>query len=119
VPVLAAEHGLPIVPIHIAGTHQAMPPGRRWMRRRSGRVVGRRHPVVVRFGAPIHVREGEHRADVMERVRLFFAESGAVTTPPVPAAPRSVGAPRFARPAAPGASAGVPAQHEQPVSVPR
>jgi 1-acyl-sn-glycerol-3-phosphate acyltransferase len=117
--VLAAEHGLPIVPIHIAGTHQAMPPGRRWMRRRSGRVVGRRHPVVVRFGAPIHVREGEHRADVMERVRLFFAESGAVTTPPVPAAPRSVSAPRFARPAAPGATGGAAAQHEQPVSVPR
>ncbi len=121
--VLAAEHGLPIVPIHIAGTHQAMPPGRRWMHRRGGRALGRRHPVVISFGAPIHVREGEHRADVMERVRLFFAESGAVTTPPAPApapvAPRSAGTPRFARPPAPGAPAGAPAPHEQPVSVPR
>jgi 1-acyl-sn-glycerol-3-phosphate acyltransferase len=85
--VLAAEHGLPIVPIHIAGTHQAMPPGRRWMRRRGGRLLPRRHPVEIRFGAPIHPREDEHRAEVMERVRQFFAESGAVTTPPAPREP--------------------------------
>jgi 1-acyl-sn-glycerol-3-phosphate acyltransferase len=124
--VLAAEHGLPIVPIHIAGTHQAMPPGRRWMHRRGGRALGRRHPVVISFGAPIHVREGEHRADVMERVRRFFAQSGAVTTPPAPR-PASVaeavpaGSARFARPApaVPGSPAGAPAPHEPPVSVPR
>jgi 1-acyl-sn-glycerol-3-phosphate acyltransferase len=85
--VLAAEHGLPIVPIHIAGTHQAMPPGRRWMRPRGGRLLPRRHPVEIRFGAPIHPREDEHRAEVMERVRQFFAESGAVTTPPAPREP--------------------------------
>ncbi len=135
--VLAAEHGLPIVPIHIAGTHQAMPPGRRWMSRRGRRLLGRRHPVVIRFGAPIHVLEGEHRADVMERVRRFFAASGAVTTPsappptaqaPRPTAPelrptapelRPAGAQRFTRAVAPGAPAAAPAPHEQPVSVPR
>jgi len=127
--VLAAEHGLPIVPVHIAGTHQAMPPGRRWMSRRGRRLLGRRHPVVIRFGAPIHPREVEHRAEVMERVRLFFAESGAVTTPAAPrlpvepapeAAPRPVST-RFpsaaARAAAPGAPAGASAPHEPPVSV--
>jgi 1-acyl-sn-glycerol-3-phosphate acyltransferase len=79
--VLAAEHGLPIVPIYVSGTRQAMPPGRRWMRRKPGRPFSRRHRVEVRFGAPIRPRPGEHRADVMERVRLFFAESGARTTP--------------------------------------
>jgi hypothetical protein len=120
--VLAAEHGLPIVPIHIAGTHQAMPPGRRWMSRRGGRLLGRRHPVVIRFGAPIHVLDGEHRADVMERVRRFFAASGAVTAPPAPRPAVGeklppAGVQRFTRPLAPGSPAAVPAPHEQPVTV--
>lgn len=78
--VLAAEHGLGIVPIYVSGTRQAMPPGRRWMRRR-GRFPSRRHPVEVRFGAPIRLRPGEHPTETMERVRLFLAESGARTTP--------------------------------------
>lgn len=79
--VLAAEHGLVIVPIHVSGTHAAMPPGQRWMRWRSGRFIPRRHPIEVRFGEPIRPRDGERPAEVMERVRLFFAASGAVTTP--------------------------------------
>jgi 1-acyl-sn-glycerol-3-phosphate acyltransferase len=82
--VLAAEHGLAIVPVYVAGTHQAMPPGRRWMSWRPGRLLRRRHPVEIAFGAPIHLREGEDRAEVMERVRQFFAGCGAVTTPPQP-----------------------------------
>ena len=79
--VLAAAHGLGIVPIFVSGTRQAMPPGRRWMGRAPGRGRSRRHPVEIRFGAVIHPRPGEHRTEVMERVRLFFAESGASTTP--------------------------------------
>lgn len=79
--VLAANHDLAIVPVHVTGTHSAMPPGRRWPRRRAGHPLRCRHPIEVRFGAPIRPREGEHRSDVMERVRLFFAESGAETTP--------------------------------------
>lgn len=75
--VLAAQHGLPIVPVYVAGTHQAMPVGQRWMRRGPGR---RRVAIEIRFGAPIRPREDEHRTDVMDRVRRFFAESGAVTT---------------------------------------
>jgi 1-acyl-sn-glycerol-3-phosphate acyltransferase len=82
--VLAAEHGLAIVPVYVAGTHQAMPPGRRWMSWRPGRLLRRRHPVEIAFGPPIHLREGEDRAEVMERVRQFFASCGAVTTPPQP-----------------------------------
>jgi 1-acyl-sn-glycerol-3-phosphate acyltransferase len=73
--VLAAESGLAIVPVHVSGTHAVMPPGRSWMRR--GR---RRHPIAVDFGPPIRPREGEHRKDVMERVREFFEASGADTT---------------------------------------
>jgi 1-acyl-sn-glycerol-3-phosphate acyltransferase len=79
--VLAAEHGLAIVPIYVRGTHAVMPPGRRWMRREPGRYVSRRHPIEVRFGAPIRQHAGEHGTEVMERVRLFFAASGATTTP--------------------------------------
>lgn len=79
--VLAARHGLPIVPVHVSGTHAAMPTGRRWMQRQPGRGIGRRHPIEIRFGAPIRPREGEAHADVMERVRLFLAECGAATSP--------------------------------------
>jgi 1-acyl-sn-glycerol-3-phosphate acyltransferase len=80
--VLAAAHDLPIVPIYVSGTRQAMPPGRRWMHRKPARFISRRHPVQVRFGAPIRPRPGEDRTEVMERVRLFLAESGAATTRP-------------------------------------
>jgi 1-acyl-sn-glycerol-3-phosphate acyltransferase len=79
--VLAAEHGLVIVPVHVSGTHAVMPPGRRWPRRAPGGFAGTRRPIAVRFGPPIRPRAGEHRTEVMERVRLFLEESGAVTTP--------------------------------------
>ena len=36
----------------------------------------RRQPVEIRFGPPIHVAPGEHRSDVMERVRLFLEVQG-------------------------------------------
>ena len=74
--VLAAEHGLAIVPVHVSGTHAVMPPGSRWMRR-----AGSRQPIAVSFGPPVRPREGEHRTEVMERVRQFFEASGAATTP--------------------------------------
>jgi 1-acyl-sn-glycerol-3-phosphate acyltransferase len=74
--VLAAELGLAIVPVHVSGTHAVMPVGRRWMRR--GRA---RSPIAVHFGSAIRPREGEHRTEVMERVRLFLEASGATTTP--------------------------------------
>ena len=40
-----------------------------------------RHPITVRFGPALHPQDGEHRTELMERVRLFFEASGAVTTP--------------------------------------
>lgn len=75
--VLAAAHGMPIVPVYIAGTHQTMPVGRRWMQRGPDR---RRRPIEIRFGAPIWPQPGEHRTEVMDRVRQFFAAAGAETT---------------------------------------
>jgi 1-acyl-sn-glycerol-3-phosphate acyltransferase len=75
--VLAAEHGLPIVPVYITGTHATMPVGRRWMRRaRNGR-----QPLRVAFGPAIAPRPRDERREVMEEVRLFFESQGARTTP--------------------------------------
>ena len=76
--VLAAERGLTIVPVHVAGTHATMPVGRRWPRRRPG---PSRHTVSVAFGPPIVPGPDEHRTDVMEHVRRFFDSRGAETTP--------------------------------------
>ena len=79
--VLAAQHELPLMPIHVTGTHQVMPVGRYWMRRQPGKPLPKRHPIEIRFGAPIQPRGVEHRSEVMERVRAFFEQAGAETTP--------------------------------------
>jgi len=74
--VFAAQHRVAIVPVYVSGTHSVMPPGRKWMRRARPRP-----PIAVHLGPPIWPRQGEHRTEVMERVRQFFEASGAVTTP--------------------------------------
>jgi 1-acyl-sn-glycerol-3-phosphate acyltransferase len=76
--ILAAEHHLPIVPIYVSGTGEAMPRGHRWMVFKAGR-PGPRHPLEIRFGKPIVSQAGECPSDVMERVRLFLARCGAET----------------------------------------
>ena len=60
------------MPIHVTGTHAAMPPGRNWPKRKPGRVFSRRHDVTVRFGEPIWPGKDEHRTHVMARVRSFL-----------------------------------------------
>lgn len=78
--VIAARHDAPVVPIFLAGTRDAMPRGRHWMVWRGGRPGRGRHPVEIRFGAPMHpAREGLDPRAVMERVRSFLAEHGADT----------------------------------------
>jgi 1-acyl-sn-glycerol-3-phosphate acyltransferase len=79
--VLAAQHDLALVPIHVSGTHDVMPVGRYWMRRRPAKPLPRRRPIEIRFGAPIRPDDDEHRTDVMERVRAFFEQAGAETAP--------------------------------------
>ena len=76
--MLAAQRELPIVPVHVSGTHATMPVGRGWMRRAPGH---RRREVGVAFGPPIHPDPSLHRTEVMERVRRFLADEGADTTP--------------------------------------
>lgn len=79
--VLAAQQGVPLVPVYVAGTSDAMPRGHHWMVFRDGKPWGARHDIEIRFGEPMYPREGEQPADTMERVRLFLAESGATTVP--------------------------------------
>jgi 1-acyl-sn-glycerol-3-phosphate acyltransferase len=70
--VLAAEHGVAIMPIYVAGTGDAMPPGRSWPRRLTAGMLFRRHPISVRFGPPIRPQDGEHRNETMARVQAWF-----------------------------------------------
>jgi 1-acyl-sn-glycerol-3-phosphate acyltransferase len=84
--LLAAQHGLPLVPIYVSGTGDAMPRGHHWMVFKAGR-PGQRHAVEVRFGRPIVPRAGQRPSKVMERVRLFLAECGAETEREPRAAP--------------------------------
>lgn len=74
---LAADTGAPLVPVHVAGTHEAMPTGRYWMKLPTGG----RHPLRVSFGEPVRVTADDDRLEVMEGVREFMAACGAETTP--------------------------------------
>jgi 1-acyl-sn-glycerol-3-phosphate acyltransferase len=84
--VIAAQHDVDIVPIYVHGTHTAMPPGRNWPKRLPGRFFSRRHRVEVSFGTPIHPIGTEHRREVMDEVRAFWADqerSGGAKPPEV------------------------------------
>lgn len=89
--VIAQQHNIPIVPIYVKGTHEAMPPGRNWPHKRW--LLARRHRVEIHFGPPIWPGIGEHRSDVMARVRTFMeseADGVSPTPQPVPAPPAPV-----------------------------
>jgi 1-acyl-sn-glycerol-3-phosphate acyltransferase len=84
--VIAAQHGIDIVPIYVGGTHAAMPKGQNWPKRKPGRVFSRRHKVEVRFGRPIELRDDSDRHEVMDEVRGFWERKGrpqGVSAPPV------------------------------------
>jgi 1-acyl-sn-glycerol-3-phosphate acyltransferase len=79
---LAARCGVPLVPVHIAGTADLMGPGHGWMvRPRSG---DRRHDVTVRFGEPLQPRPGDDLAAVMGAVRAFYVASAGELVAPTP-----------------------------------
>ena len=67
--VLATQHELPLVPIHVSGSHDVMPVGRYWPKFQPGL---KRHAIEIDFGTPVHPEGGEHRAEVMERVRVHL-----------------------------------------------
>ena len=70
--VLAAQHGLALVPIHVTGSHDVMPVGQSWPKFQPG---FKRRPVQIDIGAPIAVASTEHRSEVMERVRIHLESS--------------------------------------------
>jgi 1-acyl-sn-glycerol-3-phosphate acyltransferase len=76
--VLATEHNLPIVPIRVDGTAEAMPPGQFWPKRLRGRLFSRRHKIHVSFGEPIPPQVDA--AAMIERVQSFF-DSGEAGKP--------------------------------------
>jgi 1-acyl-sn-glycerol-3-phosphate acyltransferase len=77
--VLAAAHGLKIVPIRVTGTREAMPPGRWWPKRLRARPVSKRHRITVSFGEPISPTADT--SALIETVQRFFDESGSSSTP--------------------------------------
>jgi 1-acyl-sn-glycerol-3-phosphate acyltransferase len=68
--LLAARHGLPLVPVHLTGTREAMPPGQVWPRRKAWQP---RHPVRISFGAPIWPVAADARQEAIGQVEAFFA----------------------------------------------
>ena len=79
--VIAAQHGIAIVPMYVSGTHDAMPPGQNWPKRKPGRPFSRRHRVEVRFGHPIAPRDVAERREVMDEVRAFWDRKGLPDEP--------------------------------------
>ena len=88
--VLAARHRSAIVPIHVTGTGEAMPPGQVWPHRKLWR---RRYPVRIAFGDPIRPHDGESPREVTARVEDFFERQGApIERTPAPVAePAAIG----------------------------
>jgi len=85
---IAQQHGIPIVPIYVKGTHDAMPPGRNWPKKRW--LLARRYRLEVHFGAPIWPRPDEPRSDIMRRVKGFLEAAAGLDAPapPTPAPAR-------------------------------
>ena len=79
--ILAAHVGVDIVPIYVHGTHEAMPPGQNWPKRKPGRFFSRRHKVEVRFGEPIASPDVASRKATMAKVREFWAREGLPLEP--------------------------------------
>jgi 1-acyl-sn-glycerol-3-phosphate acyltransferase len=73
--VLAERHNLPIVPIRVSGTRDAMPPGRFWPKRIQGLLFSRRHKVEISFGKPI--APSKDPTSVVESLQKFFVSSDA------------------------------------------
>lgn len=64
---LALEAGVPVVPLALRGTHDAMPPQKKWP-------VKGRPPVHVTFGEPLHGLPGERASDLTARIEEAVAK---------------------------------------------
>jgi len=59
---LSSVTGAPVLPVALVGAYQSHPRGSKWPKR--GRL-----PVVVAFGSPMHIAEGENPQQFMARIR--------------------------------------------------
>jgi 1-acyl-sn-glycerol-3-phosphate acyltransferase len=66
---LATEHPVPLVPIALVGTHEAMPPGRLWPTP---------HPVTLRYGPGLRPLPGEDHKQMTTRLRVALGELRAL-----------------------------------------
>jgi long-chain acyl-CoA synthetase len=66
--LLATDLGVPVVPVHIEGAWEILPPGANLPRRRGG---GR---VRIRFGAPIHIEQGSNGQAATDRIGRAIRE---------------------------------------------
>ncbi|MEW9263857.1 lysophospholipid acyltransferase family protein [Kineococcus endophyticus] len=64
---LALDAGVPVVPIALRGTFEAMPPKKNWP-------VKGRPDIHVTFGEPLHGREGERAGDFTTRIEEAVAK---------------------------------------------
>ncbi len=95
---IARRAGVPVVPVHLAGTFEVLG---------KGDSFPRRSPVRVSYGAPLHLAEGEDAKSFGRRVEAAVRELGGLTglaedpswTPPTDSAPTD-GAPTQGAPTA-------------------
>ncbi|WP_432499105.1 lysophospholipid acyltransferase family protein [Kineococcus gypseus] len=64
---LALEGGVPVVPVALRGTYEAMPPRQNWPSRGRPRIS-------VTFGEPLHGRPGERAGDFTPRIEEAVAK---------------------------------------------
>ena len=68
----AVEYGVPLVPVYVQGTHDAMPVGKPWPTK---------HPVTINFGRALYPAPGEERKVLTGRLEDAFAEMRAKAHP--------------------------------------
>ena len=75
---IASQHGALIVPIYIEGTRAALPPGRRWLRRRHRGLDPRRHLVTITIGQgePAMIRRVASTPSTPGMIRSIRIRSG-------------------------------------------
>jgi 1-acyl-sn-glycerol-3-phosphate acyltransferase len=66
--LLATDLGVPVVPVHIEGAWEMLPPGARLPRRHRG------SRVLIRFGAPIHIQRGSNAQAATDRIGRAIRE---------------------------------------------
>ncbi|MCY4605115.1 MAG: lysophospholipid acyltransferase family protein, partial [Gemmatimonadetes bacterium] len=67
--LLAYELGAPVVPLHIAGTHEALPKGTR---------TPSRHPLLLLFGPPVKTTSFKGRTEALSPYEIYYEITAAI-----------------------------------------